>query len=281
MEPLSQKVMKALKSYVPDDQNSTETLSTLSDNKLIFETKIITHNESIQWLFAELKKIKKHTIINDFIYGAQKSIPGYRAALSAFAIAQTFPLHDFTGPDVYCAICGGFLEQAIDLTFVNSIRHTYGSLQILTPAHLAFYLEQHNLQPHVERPLCDTLTKIMMEIFKSPPQETPTSLANRLLSTKGINIKKNEIRGLLETLGYAGILETPQHKGYIYQFHPCAFRPSKSHKSYWEYPIDFWTGEHGINLHAMEFWFSEYRQLFDSLNRGELNTQSPASQGHR
>lgn len=271
MEPLPQKVIKALKSYVPDgDQNSAETLSTLSDNKLIFEIKTITHNESVQWLFTELKKIKKHTIINDFIYGTQKSIPGYRAAFSAFAVAQLFPSHDFTGPDVCCAICGGFLEQTIDLTFVNSIRHTYGSLQILTPAHLAFYLEQHNRQPHAETPSCDIITKFIIEICKSPPHETPTSLANRLLSTKGMNTKKNEARGLLETLGYAGILETPQHKGYIYQFHPSALRPSKSHKSYWEYPIDFWTGKDGINLQAMEFWFSEYPQIIASLNRREL-----------
>lgn len=273
MEPLAQKVIKALKSYVPDDdQNSTETLSVLSDNKLIFETKTFTHNESVQWLFTELKKIKKHTIVNDFIYGVEKSIPNYRAALSAFAVAQNLPPHDFTGSDVYCTICGGFLEQKIDLTFVNSIRYTYGSLQILTPVHLAFYLEQHNLQPHAETSSCDKLTKIMIAICKSPPQETPTILANRLSFTKGINIKKNEIKGLLETLGYAGILETSQHKGYIDQFHPSAFRPSKSHKSDWAYPIDFWTGEDGINLHTMKFWFSEYPQIFDPLNRGELDT---------
>ncbi|MCU1781787.1 hypothetical protein NTD80_03390 [Pseudomonas sp. 13B_2.1_Bac1] len=273
MSPLPQKVIKALKSYVPDDdQNSPETLSILSDNNLIFKTKTITHNESVQWLFTELKKIKKATIINDFIYGAQESAPDYRAALSAFAIAQNFPPHDFAGPDVYCSICGGFLEQIIDLTFVNSIRYTYGSLQILTPVHIAFYLEQHNRQPHAENPSYDRLKKIIIEIFKSSHQETPTSLANRLSSTKGINIKKNEIRGLLETLGYAGILETPQHKGYIYQFHPSSFRPSKSHKSNWEYPIDFWTGERGINLHAMEFWFSEYRQIFEPLTRGEPDT---------
>ena len=271
MKPLPQKVIKALKSYVPDDQNSTEVLSILSENKLIFKTQTITHNESVQWLFAEFKKIKKDTIVSDFIYGVQESVPSYRAALSAFAVAQKFPPHDFTGSDVYCAICGGFLEQTIDLTFVNSIRHTYGSLQILTPAHLAFYLEQHNHQPHAETSSSDKLTKIMIEICKSPPQETPTSLANRLSSTKDINIKKNETRGLLETFGYAGILETPQHKGYIYKFHPPASRPSKSHKSYWEYPIDFWMGEHGINLHAMEFWFSKYRQLFAPLNRGELD----------
>ncbi|WP_455930258.1 hypothetical protein [Pseudomonas fluorescens] len=273
MGPLPQKVIKALKAYVPDDnQNSKETLTILSDNKLIFKTKKITHNESIRWLFTELKKIKKNTIVNDFIYGVQESVPDYRAALSAFAVAQNFPPHDFTGPDVYCSICGGFREQTIDLTFVNSLRYTYGSLQILTPAHLAFYLEQHNRQPHAETSSHDQFKKIMIEILNSAPQETPTSLANRLSSTKGINIKKNEIRGLLETLGYAGILETPQHKGYIYEFHPSSFRPSKSHKSYWEYPIDFWTGEHGINLHAMKFWFSEYRQIFDPLTRGELDT---------
>lgn len=273
MNPLPQKAIKALKSYVPDDdQNSTETLSILSDNNLIFKTKTITHDESVQWLFTELKKIKKDTIVNDFIYGIQESLPDYRAALSALAVAQNLPPHDFAGSDIYCSTCGGFLEQTIDLTFVNSIRYTYGSLQVLTPAHLAFYLEQHNRQLHAEKSSYGRLKKIMIEIFKSVPQETPTSLLNRLSLTKGINIKKNEIRGLLETLGYAGILETPQHKGYIYQFHPSSLRPSKSHKSYWEYPVDFWTGEHGINLHAMEFWFSEYRQIFDPLTRGELDT---------
>ena len=92
MNPLPQKAIKALKSYVPDDdQNSTETLSILSDNNLIFKTKTITHDESVQWLFTELKKIKKDTIVNDFIYGIQESLPDYRAALSALAVAQNLP----------------------------------------------------------------------------------------------------------------------------------------------------------------------------------------------
>lgn len=201
MKPMHPKVIKALKSYVPDDgQNSSETITTLSQNKLIFETRTITHDESIFWLLAEFKKAQKNTIVNDFIYGIQESVSNYRAAFSAFAVAQNFPPHDFTGSDVCCTICGGFLEQTIDLTFVNSIRYTYDSIQILTPAHLAFYLEQHNHQHHAKQSSYEKFASIMTEIFKSPPQETPTSLADRLSSLKKINIKKMKLEVYLKHL---------------------------------------------------------------------------------
>lgn len=262
MQHSQSKVLKALKSYLPDsDQNSKENLTILSDNNLLFETKTITHDESILWLLKELKKTDKHLVINDFIYGVQESAPHYRAALSAFAVTQNFPPHDFTGPDVNCTVCGGFFEQRIDFTFVNATRFTYGSLRALTPAYLAFYLEQHNRHTHARTSSYEQLMKIMVEISKSPLQETPTSLTKRLLSTNKINLKKDELRGFLETLGYAGVLETPQHPGYINKFTPSNSRPSKSHQSYWEYPIDFWTGEHGINMNAMRFWFSDYPNI--------------------
>lgn len=257
-----QKILKALKFYTPDsDENSEETLNILRKNNLIFQTVRLTHDDCLNWLNREFKAASKHNIIDDFLFGLQNSLPQFRAAFSAYAIMQNFPSHLYTGLDVYCDICGGFKSQKLDLTFVNATRYTYGSLRTLTPAHLAFYIEQHNNLPHHPLPECKFFIDIITEILNSPSNETPTTLTNRLSAMKTLRLKKDETRGLLETLGYAGILQTPQNKGYIYEFTPPFSHPSKSHHSDWRYPVDFWTGKDGVNKHAISYWFSEHPQI--------------------
>ena len=60
---------------------------------------------------------------------------------------------------------------------------------------------------------------------------------------------------LVEALGIAGILETKEHKGYLTRYTNPGMAPSKSHKSDWAHPADFWTGADGVNKEALAFWF--------------------------
>ncbi|MNH24771.1 hypothetical protein D3C79_847200 [compost metagenome] len=151
--------------------------------------------------------------------------------------------------------------QTIDLTLINCTRYLYGSLRSMTPAELALYLQ---LDTHLPRITLSNNEKFMMLLYKlsnSPSDETPTSLLKELIRSKFLDMPKDEIRGLLETLGFAGILQPPLHPGYIYRYTPPFSHPAKSPKSDWRYPIDFWTGAHSINLAAISFWFSDHPDI--------------------
>lgn len=61
----------------------------------------------------------------------------------------------------------------------------------------------------------------------------------------------------LETLGFCGVLETKEHKGYL-SGEIIPFPPRASWISDWYYPVDFWKGCDGVNQTALEYWFADF-----------------------
>jgi hypothetical protein len=83
----------------------------------------------------------------------------------------------------------------------------------------------------------------------------PKDLHKCLKKIDGFKVSSTQCRVLVEALGIAGILETKEHKGYLTRYTNPGMAPSKSHKSDWAHPADFWTGADGVNKEALAFWF--------------------------
>ncbi|MND72521.1 hypothetical protein D3C76_846400 [compost metagenome] len=258
--PIAPRLRKALTNYYNGDQEPKE-IQTLSEYNLYMPQQKMSHDECLKWLFKTLESTSKTNVINNFLYGVQQSTPEYRAALSAYSVAFKLPHHIFHDPDVYCNICGAFEIQNIDLTMINCIRYLYGSLRSITPADLALNLEMNAKLPQPPTLNNDIFIRLLGELIECPESATPSALLKRLNEMKFLNIPKDEIRGLLETLGFAGILQSPSHPGYIYKYTPPFSHAVKNFRSDWRYPIDFWTGTHGINRQAISFWFSEHPDI--------------------
>lgn len=264
--PTSASIKKTLNDYIKGGDNSENVITRLLELNLYIAPIKISHCDCIRWLTKELHLSEKSQIVNNFIYGIENSKPEYRAALPAYAVAKSLPQHEYHGKDVYCTICGAFKLQNIDLTITNCARFLYGSLKTMKPAELALFLELNNKLPSAAPVKTQKLTAIIKEIAISPPNETPSSLLIRLTKLKELKIPKDQIRGLLETFGYLGILQSPMNKGYLYKFTPPFTHPAKSSKSDWRYPLDFWKGADGVNLEALEYWFTDHPEITSIFN---------------
>lgn len=61
--------------------------------------------------------------------------------------------------------------------------------------------------------------------------------SKKIQESKLLPCNKSEIIGILETLAICGILETPEHKGYIHSFTPPLMRDTGDLRQSLSYPI--------------------------------------------
>ena len=54
------------------------------------------------------------------------------------------------------------------------------------------------------------------------------------------------------------VMRSETRKGPLYEYINFASCPRKSSRSDWPYPVDFWTGQDGLNKDAYDFWFGKY-----------------------
>jgi hypothetical protein len=264
MKKMDPKAMKILKAYdlLSPESTSKEDFEYARAAGLVFDPITITHDASVQWARDEFKRASKADIAASFLSGVGAHLAYARAALSAHAVLTHFPDHHFKATQgMHCAICAQPDTSKIDLTFINKCRWN-GAVIGREPVILAFYLQQQHAvvidppTPSDREAFC----AILDLISASPPEETPRSLLKKVKKIPGLKFPAEEARYLLDTLGYAGILQTSEHQGFIYTY-TGHLAPAKSASSDWSYPVDFWTGAQGINLDALKYWFEAYPEI--------------------
>jgi hypothetical protein len=264
MKTIDPKALKILCSYNPNQprETTTEEFALLKTAGLAFDPIKLTHDELVKWALREFASCNKKSVADSYLIGVGRNQSNLRAPLAAYSVMTHFPIHRYqTITDRYCSTCAELQNPEIDLTFVNRCRWS-GSLIGREPSRLAFYLQQHNAD-EIDKPseadirkFCDVLDVI----GACPQEEKPTTLYKKIRKIPGIKMSDEEGRHFLDTLGYAGILQTPEHQGFIYRY-VGHITPAKSHSSDWSYPVDFWTGKNGVNTDALKYWFSAYPQI--------------------
>ena len=78
-------------------------------------------------------------------------------------------------------------------------------------------------------------------------QATGIMLCKKIQESKLLPCNKSEIIGILETLAICGILETPEHKGYIQSFTPPLMRDTGDLRQSLSYPLNWWRGSNKVN----------------------------------
>lgn len=231
-----------------------------------FEFLSITHDEALKNSFSYLSLLKKPDVTASFLMSLSSARLDYRSGLSAFAIMQKMPMHEFEPNQAsYCNVCSAMqADDQLDLTGLNQMRFFSGSLAVLkTPYEISFFLEQQSrltvVQPN-EKDL-SIFNAILKIIVNAEPGEKLASIIKKIRAIDEFRITSEQCRYLLETLGFCGIMETKEHKGYLTRFTNPGLAPSKSHSSDWAYPVDFWIGGDGINHEALNFWFGEYKDI--------------------
>jgi hypothetical protein len=264
MKTIDPKALKIILDYHPayPEKTPPDDFDYAKTAGLAFERVKMTHDQIVQWALTEFAKCNKEKIVAAYLIGTGKNLPHLRAGLAAYAVMTHFPKHTFeTVTERYCATCAMTLKPELDLTFINSCRWA-GTIIGRSPDVLAFYLQQHNADD-VDEPSETDIQKfidVLDVIDASTPEEKPSTLYKKIRKVPTVKMSDEEGRHFLNTLGYAGILQTPEHKGFIYKYIGHIV-PTKSHSSDWHYPVDFWTGKNGVNADALKYWFSAYPKI--------------------
>ena len=271
MPQISRKTEKILLSYSPVTpyKENSEEWRELVDFGLASSPRKLSHNNICEWLLKEKSAASKKSVVSAFLIGLGLDLPQMRCALPAFSLSLNFSKHSFTpfSPESQsCSVCLLPEEKEVDFTFLQRCRWTgslVGSSPLIQAA--ALYLQAHREElGYAEAPDENNLNlgvsifkKIIIEIKKSPAEETPRTLAQRIHKTKLLKLNSETSRSFIDLLGYTGILQPPEHPSYLNEF-ITGIPPSKSHSSDWSYPVDFWTGKDGINNSALNFWFEDF-----------------------
>ena len=257
------RLIKALKNYDPnDDAHDADDLAVMHRAGLSTAVVEMQHDPSVAWLLAEAAKVDKAKVVKHFIVGLETNAAHLRAAMSAYAFALHFPAHDYVSEnDFTCAICSAQEDDDVHFAFLNAIRYGCGAVLGGDPVQIAFFLQEHNASPALAVTSLHNLIALFTLIQRVPASETPTQLVKKVRALPGLTLSVEEAKALLDLLGHAGILQTPEHKGLFEHFTNVGLAPSKSRSSDWSYPVDFWLGEYGLDKDAVRFWFADYPEV--------------------
>ena len=117
-------------------------------------------------------------------------------------------------------------------------------------------------------------------ISEANNEEKPLALVKRIRSYFQVKISTEEIRSMIDTLGYAGILQAKSHGRWIDKFHGY-LTPRSSRSSDWAYPADFWRGSDGINMESIGFWFSNVPQIMQWVDPSQAASSLDSAMMHK
>lgn len=260
---INTKLNKALKDFLRsgsvDNMQDSSSIEVLKEYEMIFPVVEMEHDDLIEKLHIEMAKAEKSKVVQEFLSGLENNEPQKRAALSAYAIMQKFPDHKFEShAGIQCGICSGFKKRKVDFTLVNAMRYLGGSTNNGAPEQLYFFLAESNREREFSVPSGKKMKAVLSVLSSASAGDTPVILEKKIRGINELKFSQDESRGLLDLLGHLGVLETPEHKGFLNEYKNIGLVPKKSRSTDWSYPVDFWLGEYGINENAVNFWFGDY-----------------------
>ncbi|WP_437991844.1 hypothetical protein [Sorangium sp. So ce145] len=244
-----------------------EDLAYAIEKKVLLRLPLNEHDQTISMLRDKVRQVDRVNVVNSFVASLSAGRPDWRSPLSSYAYHLHHPAHDaqekslgHTG-NYECQICGflrnpnnghaGVIEYIIIRFRGGGIHHPSPGYAL---ADLIWSQEGEKVKPS------EADWKILSKIFsviRALPETAQLKELNESLSglVKG---NKSDRQGILETLGYCGIL-TARSRPTVCNtwFRPHEDLPSHLYKKEWRYPTCWWTGEEGLGEEAIAFWFPE------------------------
>jgi len=266
---LDPKALQVLLSYnsLSPGSTSAEEFAYAKQAGLLFDPLLQSHEEALSQAFQEVANAAKEHVTSLFLASFSSNRLDWRAGLSAYAMMQCFPAHDFVPVSLEnhytCGICCSQPSEKVRRSSYSRVRFNLGSLVAYDIYELAFNLQQHNLLQVCEPTEEDLriFSDILTILSEADDAATPTKVQKLLRPVKGFKSTEEQRRAVMTTLGYCSVLETEKHKGFLHTFSNMCEVPRKSRSTDWRYPIDWWMGSDGLNKEAVKFWFGGYPQL--------------------
>jgi hypothetical protein len=228
---------------------------------VMFDPISMSHDQVVDAVLRAISATSKSRVVENFVASLSSRQLDLRSALGSYAVGRHLQQHDFVRSQsrAPCAHCGDYdNSEQIDLNVLNFERIKWGGVRHLHPQYIALDLQ---LSERIERPeLRDydfAILRLILDVAGSmPAQARPNQLDKALAKIFPSN--SAERRTLIAILGFTGVLVDPSRPDFRKQFVPVEERERTPwHTDDWPYPVQLWTGAHGVNQTAVDEWFAE------------------------
>lgn len=224
------------------------------DGVMFAEPLRLDHDGWVARLRAAVAQVSLSEVTDAFIASLSTRRLDLRSALGSYAVARHLPEHGFTpGPGGrQCGVCGGggaALET--DLNVLSFERFKWGGVRRDDVAYLCFDLEQFRRAPGPAdgAEAIEAGRSMLQALRQAAPTATSTTVIRDLAMIRG-NAEERKI--LVDILGVAGVLGTPEHPGYQLGFVNFQHRELPDHHFVERaYPACWWRGRDGVNENAV------------------------------
>jgi hypothetical protein len=219
-----------------------------------------THDEIV----AEVVDLAAATMVEDVANGFLSSLTtrrlARRSALGSYAVARHLAGHelelwyaDNEGIKQRCGVCGLWsIERALDPNILNFERYKWGGVRRDNLAYVWFDLQQFLKSDERPAPTTDDISLFRELVAQLEDQPADVSAPKAQAALGALPSNKAERETVLDILGVCGVLETPEHRGYLDRFIPARERELPPLRFVERtYPVCWWNGRHGVNRRAL------------------------------
>lgn len=227
---------------------------------VMFDPKFLGHDTRVETALRARSKVSKTRVSDAFLASLSSRRLDWRSALGSLAVSLNLPLHrELHNPASFCcSICGSFgaADMPEDVNILNFERFKWGGVRHTDPLYIGFDLDLFSREPHIEPTSADVrLLKETLHTAASMPRGSRLADLVKMLA-KMLPSNAQERRILIGILGYCGILRDPAKPGFLEDFPAHSSRAEVPWtKNDWPYPVQWWTGSHGVSEEAVGFWF--------------------------
>lgn len=229
---------------------------------VMFKPIFMSHSETLKSIKELNERIKLTQVAAAFLYSLSTRRLEYRSALGSYIYANSIPEHQSTDK-TYCNICGysevEYNEFRRTWDVYNFERVKWGGVRHDHSSYAIFDLIEFEKLPAVEPAEEDIrIFKRIVQVIRSLENGGPRDIEKAI--SKEIPSNKAEREILLGILGICGIMEAPNHQGYLNDFTPLYHRdaPPIGRANDWHYPISWWKAKNGINEEALYKTFKDF-----------------------
>lgn len=229
--------------YMDDEKRESLTAGEIAYAKergAILDDLFISCEQAVSALSQIFETVSLADAAEAFLYSLSTRDMEYRYILASYVYAASWLKFDRGRTDG--------VPQPLSRTFYNWVKYRGGGIwgEIGKPI---YYLSDF---AHTEkRSAAYADRRILHEIvscaLSMEEHATGSMLCRKVAENKILRCNKREVIGLLETLAICGILETPEHRGYLDVFTPPLSRDTGDLRQSLSYPLNWWRGEHKVN----------------------------------
>jgi hypothetical protein len=210
----------------------------------------LTHDEAIKALRASSKHTSTLLGARAFVASLDSDGPPHGAFVEAQLLSALMPTHPFTSTSDICKICGVGRELIVDTAEQFLRWHTEGTgipgsveWSLLALEHLKSFRESSTIGTN-------KLAAVLHTLDHQPAKARASHAIKAVHALKLFReTSKGEIsRGVIETLAFIGVLESPPHVGMATRFVSYAQRDERpTMRTELDAPLGFWTGANGVH----------------------------------